>query len=104
MGGIIGLLAGLGVNPMTGLRVGSSFPPPPEPPAVVVTDPTGEKAEPEDPYTRAGLPFRGTIEDRQRVYGPNVLPARRSRSLLELMWLALKDKVLVSFTTLPKFY
>lgn len=95
MGGIIGLLAGLGANPITGLRIGSNFPPSPEPPAVVVTDPAGEKGEAEVPYIHAGPPFSGSIDDRKRVYGPNVLPARKSRSLLELMWLALKDKVLI---------
>ena len=104
MGGIIGLLAGLGANPIAGLRVGSNFPPPPEPPAVVVTDPAGEKGEAEEPHIHANLPFSGTVEDRQRVYGPNVLPPRKSRSLLELMWLALKDKVLVGFTTLLQVY
>ena len=36
-----------------------------------------------------------SIESRRRVYGINKLPARKSQSLLSLMWLALKDKVLV---------
>ncbi|KAG6918647.1 hypothetical protein DXG01_012766 [Tephrocybe rancida] len=36
-----------------------------------------------------------SIDERRRVYGPNVLPTRPSKSLLSLMWLALKDKVLV---------
>ncbi|KAI0067278.1 calcium-translocating P-type ATPase [Artomyces pyxidatus] len=39
--------------------------------------------------------FGATLEDRQRVYGHNVLPSRSSKSLLSLMWTALKDKVLV---------
>jgi len=38
---------------------------------------------------------QATVEDRKRVYGQNILPARRSKSLLLLMWLAFKDKVLV---------
>ncbi|KAG6837246.1 hypothetical protein H0H93_012641 [Arthromyces matolae] len=36
-----------------------------------------------------------SMDERRRVYGPNVLPTRPSKSLLYLMWLALKDKVLV---------
>ncbi|GLB40161.1 putative this magnesium-dependent enzyme catalyzes the hydrolysis of ATP coupled with the transport of calcium [Lyophyllum shimeji] len=36
-----------------------------------------------------------SVDERRRVYGPNILPTRPSKSLLQLMWLALKDKVLV---------
>ncbi|KAG5642715.1 hypothetical protein DXG03_002291 [Asterophora parasitica] len=36
-----------------------------------------------------------SVDERRRVYGPNILPSRRSKSLLQFMWLALKDKVLV---------
>ncbi|KDQ57233.1 hypothetical protein JAAARDRAFT_35849 [Jaapia argillacea MUCL 33604] len=39
--------------------------------------------------------FAATLEDRKRIYGTNILPQRASKSLLLLMWLALKDKVLV---------
>ncbi len=35
------------------------------------------------------------LADRRAVYGRNVLPSRASKTLLQLMWLALKDKVLV---------
>lgn len=34
--------------------------------------------------------------ERKRVYGANLLPVRKPKSLFYLMWLALKDKVLVS--------
>lgn len=47
-----------------------------------------------------GDPYSATFADRQRVYGANVLPNRQSKSLLLLMWLALKDKVLVSILSL----
>ncbi|RDB25860.1 Calcium-transporting ATPase 2 [Hypsizygus marmoreus] len=36
-----------------------------------------------------------SVDERRRVYGPNILPTRPSKSLLQLMWMALKDKVLV---------
>lgn len=40
--------------------------------------------------------YAATMEDRHRVFGENVLPIRKTKSLLQLMWMALKDKVLVS--------
>ncbi|KAG5354130.1 hypothetical protein C0989_007491 [Termitomyces sp. Mn162] len=36
-----------------------------------------------------------SVDERRRVYGPNLLPTRPTKSLLFLMWVALKDKVLV---------
>jgi P-type Ca2+ transporter type 2C len=36
-----------------------------------------------------------SLADRRRVYGGNTLPERKSKSLLQLMWTAMKDKVLV---------
>ena len=97
MGGIKGLLAGLGVDPNSGLTIGGK---PSESsgdaPAVVVIDPAGEKGGAVEPTSHEGGAYNATVEDRQRVYGPNTLPARKSKSLLQLMWLAFKDKVLVS--------
>ena len=87
MGGIKGLLAGLGVDPTNGLSIGGKNPESEDTPTVTVTTPTGEKGD---------AAFTSSVEDRQRVYGPNTLPVRKSKSLLQLMWLALKDKVLVS--------
>jgi Cation transporter/ATPase, N-terminus len=39
--------------------------------------------------------YEATVEDRQRIYGQNILPQRPSKRLLRLMWLALQDKVVV---------
>jgi len=39
--------------------------------------------------------YKASIEDRKRVFGQNVVPQCPSKTLLQLMWLALKDKVLV---------
>ena len=41
--------------------------------------------------------FPATLDERRKVYGQNVLPHKPSKSLLALMWIALKDKVLVSY-------
>ncbi|KAF6843149.1 calcium-transporting atpase [Colletotrichum musicola] len=35
------------------------------------------------------------FDDRKRVFGQNVLPERKSKSLLQLAWIAMKDKVLI---------
>ena len=41
-------------------------------------------------------PYEANIEDRQRIYGHNILPQRPSKCLLLLMWLEFHDKVIVS--------
>ena len=57
----------------------------------------------ETPSENDKLVFSAGIEDRRRVYGENVLPVRIAKTLLQLMWAALKDKVLVcnSFALCP---
>ena len=79
IGGLEGLCTGLGTSPTKGLSAhslgqGASF--------------NGETSGGEGP-------FAAPLSDRQRVYGINTLPTRRSKSLVQYMWLALKDKVLV---------
>ncbi|KAH9021978.1 Ca-transporting ATPase [Lactarius hengduanensis] len=39
--------------------------------------------------------YEGTIQDRQRIYGHNILPQHPTKNLLLFMWLALQDKVIV---------
>ncbi|WFD39356.1 P-type Ca(2+) transporter [Malassezia japonica] len=68
MGGVNGLLAGVGSNPESGIMPDTS--------------------------AKDGK-YAGTVADRERVYGRNVLPERKSKSLLTLMWLALQDKILI---------
>ena len=57
----------------------------------------------ETPSENDKLAFSAVLEDRRRIYGENVLPVRIAKTLLQLMWAALKDKVLVSdsFAVLP---
>jgi Ca2+-transporting ATPase len=40
-------------------------------------------------------PASNSFADRKRVFGENQLPERKSKSFLELAWIALKDKVLI---------
>ncbi|KAJ7158854.1 hypothetical protein C8R46DRAFT_1002629 [Mycena filopes] len=60
-------------------------------PAITLTDPEGEKST---NWTSTAA-FAASLDVRRRVYGENVLPRRATKSLLSLMYTALKDKVLV---------
>jgi Ca2+-transporting ATPase len=127
LGGIQGLLKGLGTSRTRGLRkealmksasldsrpgvvVGASqrHDRKDSVPGIVVTGPDDSKngdGNEEDEFE--GYPvFSATLEQRRQVYGRNVLPHRATKSLLALMWLALKDKVLVGvpFTLTPAVF
>ncbi|KAJ7274496.1 Ca-transporting ATPase [Mycena haematopus] len=118
IGGVDGLLDGLGVSIETGLGgpslarsttgisghgdgrpgagVGASHRHDPEKgeeivPAITLTDPEGEKST---NWNSAGA-FAASLDVRRHIYGENVLPHRVTKSLLSLMYTALKDKVLV---------
>jgi Ca2+-transporting ATPase len=123
MGGVDALLRGLGTHPDHGLSTESGSPPtrlaspdptlqsftvshdPPKP-DIMITSPAGEPQGLQSTVSLGGdVPaefqsfeevYRTSIEDRERIFGQNILPRRPSKSLLQLMWLALKDKVLVS--------
>ena len=45
--------------------------------------------------SKDGPAYHASIEVRRHIYGENILPSRPSKTLLQLMWLALKDKVLI---------
>ncbi|WFD42191.1 P-type Ca(2+) transporter [Malassezia psittaci] len=72
MGGLDGLMKGLGTDGENGLT----------------DDESSSK-------TRTESSSSPSIRDRERVYGRNVLPERKSKSLLTLMWLALQDRILI---------
>lgn len=90
IGGIDGLLSGLGVDKSKGLLVGAD--------EAQATE-TGAPRSSNDVERRNGAQWSASMDERRRVYGPNDLPIRPSKSLLYLMWLAFKDKVLVSSPT-----
>ena len=93
IGGSQGLLAGLGVDPTKGLTGGDDE----VKAAESSTRPTDEEAAIEAvPLDKSGAQWKADLEERRRVYGRNDLPERKSKSLLLLMWIAFKDKVLVS--------
>ncbi|KAG8934505.1 hypothetical protein FRC01_002237 [Tulasnella sp. 417] len=77
MGGADELVRGLGSDRSKGLSAEAVAP---------GDNPAGDK--PADAFT-------APLAVRQRIYGQNVLPTRPPKSLWLLMWLALKDKVLI---------
>ena len=72
MGGLNGLTSGLGTDVTRGIN----------------TDESGGAV-------RSGAGNYGTVADREHVYGRNVLPERKPKNLLLLMWTALQDKILI---------
>lgn len=87
IGGTDGLLQGLGVDRTKGLLVGTNEAEAAEPTAV---DRNQLAAN------RSGPQWTASMDKRREIYGRNDLPIRKSKSLLYLMWVAMKDKVLVS--------
>ncbi|WWC70446.1 calcium-translocating P-type ATPase, PMCA-type [Kwoniella pini CBS 10737] len=82
IGGIDGLLQGLGVDGRKGLNVDTSQ-------GAGAPRSSNEMPGGNEPQ------WRTSMEDRRRIYGKNELPERKSKSLLALMWIAFKDKVLI---------
>ncbi|SPJ72241.1 probable calcium P-type ATPase NCA-3 [Fusarium torulosum] len=58
------------------------------------TNPESPKAS-APPATEAHGHGKDAFPDRKRVYGPNRLPETKSKSFLELAWIALQDRVLI---------
>ncbi|ORX36943.1 hypothetical protein BD324DRAFT_627796 [Kockovaella imperatae] len=94
IGGSAGLLAGLGVDPTRGLQAGA------DEAQVGETRRVDEEAaiEAAPSANKSGPEWKANLEERRRVYGRNDLPERKSKSLLLLMWIAFKDKVLILLT------
>ncbi|PWN53499.1 calcium-translocating P-type ATPase [Violaceomyces palustris] len=89
-GGVKGLLDGLGTDEFYGLDLGGTK-----------ADEAGIDADARADLEKGKKSEKGpsfvdaSVDDRERVYGNNVLPQRKSKSLLMLMWLALQDKILI---------
>jgi P-type Ca2+ transporter type 2C len=82
MGGIDELLKGIGTDPRKGLSSRS-----------LQEDELHAPLSPGN--TPITSPNEASVSERRRVYGINYVPARKSKSLLQLMWFAFKDKILV---------
>ena len=96
-GGASGLLRSLGVDRHRGLNSQLRLRAPTMTNAVGFgTEMTLPKLDGLQSTASLGGAHEATIEDRQRLYGQNILTQRPSKSLLRLVWLALRGKVIVS--------
>lgn len=106
MGGIEAVTVGLGTDKDRGLsekqlaaatasEATASNSEPEALPAITLTEPSGTAQPTAARQLDHEAPYKASLQDRIRVYGQNVLPERKSKTLLQLMWLAMKDKVLV---------
>ncbi|KAG0314205.1 hypothetical protein BGZ97_009533 [Linnemannia gamsii] len=84
-GGIPCILAGIHANPTRGLST------PNKSLATVVT--SDEKVL--DDHHQPASDQSVTFEDRERYFGRNVLPKRKPKSIFQLMWMALQEKILI---------
>lgn len=92
MGGVKGVLASLGTDEHRGLDLGGTKT---IEAGAGAHDIESAPAATNSAKARDANFIDASEEDRVRVYGNNVLPERKSNSLLLLMWLALQDKILI---------
>jgi Ca2+-transporting ATPase len=113
LGGTDGIIRGLGTHPEHGLTTiplyaDASYSHDSEKQDlelggnILLTEPSGEVGVPSE--EKDHVPYSGTMDDRKRIYGENVLPVRTSKTLLQLMVVALKDKVLVCSCASSQYY
>ncbi|KAF9921596.1 hypothetical protein FBU30_008350 [Linnemannia zychae] len=90
-GGIEGILRGLHADPVRGLSTPAG-----EKLLHHVTTDGGEKPSAVSGY-RIGSIDTAVVSfaDREKYFGRNVLPKRRPKSIFELMWIALQEKILI---------
>lgn len=93
-GGVEGILQGLHADTVKGLATaagGKSL-------DYVTTNTNGEKPTTvSSGYQMGSVDTTGvTFADREEFFGKNVLPKRKPKSIFQLMWIALQEKILVS--------
>ncbi|KAK0542156.1 plasma membrane calcium, partial [Tilletia horrida] len=98
IGGTAGLVARLGSDPHSGLNLALAASANGAESEKVQEIERGEKDPENVPVQQHEDYVKATQEDRERVYGKNALPERKSKSLLLLMWLAFQDKILILLT------
>ena len=92
-GGVEGLLAGIHADPVRGLSTPGST----HLDRVVAEGiSAAEKISSAPVYRVAGDTNAVSFQDREQFFGRNVLPKRKPKSIFQLMWIALQEKILVS--------
>lgn len=103
MGGLRGLIAGIGTHAERGLELPIRGDAGANVSRSKCLPGTGDNIESSAHTSSKARPDRSddpdmvvaSLEDRERVFGRNVLPPKKGKSLLLLMWIALQDKVLI---------
>ncbi|KAF9114743.1 hypothetical protein BGX27_009967 [Mortierella sp. AM989] len=85
LGGIEGVIAALHTDPTKGLSTAN------RPLTTVVSDDEKENQAHNVDTSSSSV----TIEDRVQYFGRNALPPRKPKSIFQLMWMALHDKILI---------
>ncbi|KAF9987462.1 hypothetical protein BGZ75_000564 [Mortierella antarctica] len=86
-GGVQGVLAGLHADPVKGLATHN------QPLATVVSGESEKVESSSAAHGKSTGPV--SFEDRVNYFGRNVLPKRKAKSIFELMWMALQEKILI---------
>ncbi|KAG0300340.1 hypothetical protein BGZ98_009257 [Dissophora globulifera] len=86
-GGPEGILAGLHADPVKGLSTAGN-----QPLDHVVMDTAGKQQQPVPPKDATAV---ASFADREQCFGQNRLPQRKPKSILQLMWMALHEKILI---------
>ncbi|KAF9177096.1 hypothetical protein BGZ50_009207, partial [Haplosporangium sp. Z 11] len=90
-GGIQGLLTGLHADAAKGLATSSN-----QPLHGVTTEDTEKPQTPAVAYQMDNVDTSAvSLEDREQYFGRNVLPKRKPKSIFQLMWIALQEKILI---------
>ncbi|KAG0054959.1 hypothetical protein BGZ83_009943 [Gryganskiella cystojenkinii] len=91
-GGVEGILAGLHANPVKGLNTPGNT----HLDRVVAEGAGGAEKIPNTPAYKGGVDTSTvTFQDREEFFGRNVLPKRKPKSIFQLMWIALQEKILI---------
>jgi len=88
-GGVQGVLAGLHANPTRGLSTSERSL------AAVVTSDVDEKVDTPAEFAPSTSGGPVTMAEREEFFGRNVLPKRKPKTIFQLMWMALQEKILV---------
>ncbi|KAG0366024.1 hypothetical protein BGZ54_005918 [Gamsiella multidivaricata] len=94
-GGVEGILAGLHADPAKGLST-------PHKSLTAVVSSEDEKETPAQAqvstdyaHNYSSNTAQVTFEDREKYFGRNVLPKRKPKTIFQLMWMALQEKILI---------
>lgn len=97
-GGLQGVLAGLHANATKGLSTSERSL------STVVTSDVNEKVDTPAEFAPTSVGGPVTMAEREEFFGRNVLPKRKPKTIFQLMWMALQEKILVRECSWTSFF